>query len=115
MFYLRIWLAYDFDCEELLQISIAYGRAYLELRIGPFFSWIINDQVTLMVHLKFISLFTLSHGSNRNQQGGVSLQYGLRPFVVAWWHFHVAGLNLEKILQHLTKKQKKKKNIKMIY
>ena len=61
-----------------------------------------------MVQLKFISLFTLSPGSNRNQQGGVSLQYGLRPFVVAWWHVHVAGRNLEEILQ----KKKKKKPLK---
>ena len=28
------------------------------------------SRVTIMARLKFISLFTLSHGGNRNQQGG---------------------------------------------
>ena len=64
-----------------------------------------------MARLKFIGLFTLSQGGNRNQQGGVSLWCGLRPFVVVWWHFHVAGRNFEEILQHL----KKKKNSKKIF
>ena len=47
-----------------------------------------------MARLKFIGLFALSHGGNRNQQGGVSLWCGLR-------HFHVAWQNFEEILQHL--------------
>ena len=34
-------------------------------------------------------------------KGGVFLSYGLQPFVVVWWHFHVAGQNFKKILQHL--------------
>ena len=58
-----------------------------------------------MALLKFIDLFTLSHGGNQNQQGGVSLWCGLRPFVVVWQHFHVAGQNFEEILQHLKKKK----------
>ena len=60
-----------------------------------------------MARLKFIGFFTLSHGGNRNQQGRVSLWCGLRPFVVVWRHFHVAGRNFEKI-QHLKKKHSKK-------
>ena len=59
-----------------------------------------------MARLKFIDLFTLSHGGNRNQQGGVSLWCGLRPFVVVWRYFHVTGRNFEKILQHFKKKKK---------
>ena len=46
-------------------------------------------------------------------KGGVSLWCGLRPFVVVWRHFHVAGRYFEKILQHL--KKKKKKNTKKIF
>ena len=57
-----------------------------------------------MVQLKFIDLFTLSHGGNRNQ-GGMSLWCGLQPFVVIWRHFHVAGWNFEEIFQHLKKKK----------
>ena len=63
-----------------------------------------------MVRLKFIGLFTLSHGGNQNQQGGVSLSCGLQPFVVVWREFQVAGRNFKEILQHLKKKKKKKKN-----
>ena len=61
-----------------------------------------------MVWLTFIGLFTLSDGSNQNQQGGVSLWCDLWPFVVVWQHFHVAGQNFEEILQHLRKKHTKK-------
>ena len=35
---------------------------------------------------------------------------GKRQFMyMVWQHFHVAGRNFEKILQHLKKKKKKKK------
>ena len=54
-----------------------------------------------MARLKFISLFTPSHGGNRNQQGGVPLWCGLQSFVVVWQHFHAAGQNFEEIFQHL--------------
>ena len=37
-----------------------------------------------MALLKFIGLFTISNGSNWNQQGGISLWCGLWPFVVTW-------------------------------
>ena len=30
---------------------------------------------------------------------------GMPPFVVVWWHFHVAGQNFEEILQHFKKKK----------
>ena len=36
-----------------------------------------------------------------NKGGGGSLWCGLPPFVVVWWHFHVAGWTFEEILQHL--------------
>ena len=62
-----------------------------------------------MAWLKSIGLFTLSHGGNWNQPGGVSLWCGLWPFVVVWRHFHVAGQNFEEILQHLKKKKALKK------
>ena len=39
-------------------------------------------------------------------KGGMSLLCGLWPFVVVWWHFHVAGWYFEKIIQHLTEKKK---------
>ena len=55
----------------------------------------------MMVQLKFIGLFTFSHGSNRNQRGGVSLSCGVQLFVVVWRHFHVAGQNFKETLQHL--------------
>ena len=58
-----------------------------------------------MVPLKFIGLFTLSHGGNRNQQGG----HVPRPFVVVWRHFHVVGQNLEKKPTTLKKKKKHKR------
>ena len=49
-----------------------------------------------MLRLKFIGLFTLSHGGNWNQQGGhVPLMWP----VVVWEHFHEAGGNLEEIFQ----------------
>ena len=58
-----------------------------------------------MARLKFIGLFTLSHGSNRNQQGGrVPLMWAAALFVVVWRYFHMAGWNFEEILQHLKKK-----------
>ena len=59
-----------------------------------------------MAWLKFIGLFSLSHGGNRNQQGGMSLWCGLKPFVVARRHFHVAGWYFEEILQHFYEKKK---------
>ena len=65
---------------------------YLESRIGPILLMVhllpalififvmvwylipslpyINDRVTIMARLKFIGLFTFSHGGNQNQQGG---------------------------------------------
>ena len=52
-----------------------------------------------MARLKFIGLFTLSHGGNRSQQGGVSLWCGLRHFVVVSRHFHMARRSFEEILQ----------------
>ena len=58
-----------------------------------------------MARLKFIGLFTLSHGSNWNQQGEHVPLCGLWPFVVVWRHFHVAGWNFEQILQHLKKEK----------
>ena len=54
-----------------------------------------------MTLLKFIGLSTFSHGGGRYEQGGVSLWHDMQPFVVAWWHFHVAGQNFKEILQHL--------------
>ena len=48
-----------------------------------------------MALLKFIDLFTLSHGGNRNQQGDVSLWCGVWTIVVVWRQFHVAGRNFE--------------------
>ena len=32
---------------------------------------------------------------------GVSFWCGIQPFIVVWWHFHVAGWNFEEIFQHL--------------
>ena len=58
-------------------------------------------------HNGAIEIYTLSHGGNWNQQGDVSLWCCLRPFVVVWWHFHVAGRTFEEILQHLKKKHYK--------
>ena len=67
-----------------------------------------NKLVTMIAQLKSIGLFTFSHGSYQNQQGGVSLSCGVQLFVlfppvVVWWHFHVAGgnSNFEEILQYL--------------
>ena len=57
-----------------------------------------------MARLKFIGLFTLSHGGNWNQQGGgVPLMWSaaLRS------DFHAAGRNFEEILQHLKKHTRK--------
>ena len=45
-------------------------------------------------------------------KGGMSLSCGLRPFVVVWRHFHVAGQNFKEILQHLNKIKKIKKALK---
>ena len=70
-----------------------------ELALNPS----VNNRVTIMVLLKFIGLFTIFHSGNWNQQGGVSLRCGMRPFVVVWRHDHVAGQNFEEILQHLIK------------
>ena len=67
------------------------------------------SRMTILAWLKFIDLFTLSHGGNRNQQGDMSLWCGLRPFVVVWRHFHVAARNFEEILQHLLKQKHTKK------
>ena len=60
----------------------------------------------MIVLLKFIGLFTFFRGSYQKQKGGggvggMSLWCGVRPFVVVWQHFHVAGWNFEEILQHL--------------
>ena len=64
-----------------------------------------------MARLKFIGLFTLSHGGNRNQQGGrvplmwpAALCSGLAAL-------YVAGRNFEEILQHLKKTKKNSKKI----
>ena len=54
-----------------------------------------------MALLKFIGLSTFSHGKGRYEQGGGSLWHDMQPFVVAWWHFPVAGQNFKEILQHL--------------
>ena len=43
----------------------------------------------------------------RINKGGVSLSGGLRPFVVFWQPFHLAGQNFEEILQHLKKNTKR--------
>ena len=45
----------------------------------------------MMVLLKFIGLFTFSHGGKQNQQGGVALCSG-----PGWLHFHVPGRILKK-------------------
>ena len=58
-----------------------------------------------MARLKFIGLFTLSHGSNRNEQGRHVPLCGL------WRQFHVAGWNFEEILQHFKKKKEKPEKI----
>ena len=51
-----------------------------------------------MSQLKFIGLFILSHGGNQNQQGvHVPFMWPV-ALIMVWWHFHVAGLNFEKIL-----------------
>ena len=47
--------------------------------------------------LKFISLFTLSHGGNQKQQGGVPFMWPA-AYVVVWQYFHVAGWNFEEIV-----------------
>ena len=57
-----------------------------------------------MAGLKFIALFTLSDGSNWNQEGSFDVPAALCTFVVAKRHFHAAGWNFEEILQHLNKK-----------
>ena len=54
-----------------------------------------------MAGLKFIALFTLSDGSNWNQEGSFDVPADLCTFVVAKRHFHAAGRNFEEILQHL--------------
>ena len=60
-----------------------------------------------MAQLKFIGLFTLSHGGNRNQQGGcvplmwpAALHSGLMALSCGWGNF-------KEILQHLKKKYTK--------
>ena len=65
-----------------------------------------------MARLKFIGLFTLSHAATGINKGGVSLWCGLRPFVVVWRHFHVAGRNFERNPPTLKKKKKKKNTVK---
>ena len=65
-----------------------------------------RGRVTIMAQLKFIGLFTLPHGGNRNQQGGMSLWCDLQPFVVVWRHFHVAGRNFEESSNTLKRKKK---------
>ena len=55
-----------------------------------------------MARLKFCLHFPMAAtGINK---GAYPFGYGLRPFVVVWRHFHVAGRNFEEILQPLKKK-----------
>ena len=76
------------------------GQPWIANRADPIYEYLIS-RVTIMAQLKFTGLFTLSHGSNRNWQGGVSLRCDLLPLVVVGRHFHVAGLNFDEILQNL--------------
>ena len=48
-------------------------------------SWIINDRGTIMAWLKFIGLFTISHGGNRNQQGGVPFNVACLAALLCGW------------------------------
>ena len=81
-------------------VGVKVGKPWIANRQD---SWIINNWMTVMALLKFIGLFTFSHGGNQNQQGGVSLWCGMWHFVASWRHFHVVGWNFEEILQHLKK------------
>ena len=62
-----------------------------------------------MARLKFIGLFTLSHGGNRNQQGGCVPLMWPAALCSGLAALSVAGGNFEKILQHLKKKNTKKR------
>ena len=42
-------------------------------------------------------------------KGRMSYWCAMRPFVVAWWYFHVGGLNFEEILKHLLHPKRKRK------
>ena len=64
------------------------------------------SRVTIMARLKFIGLFTVSHGGNRNQQGGCVPFMWPAALCSGLADFHVAGRNFEEILQHLKKKKK---------
>ena len=54
-----------------------------------------------MALLEFVGLFTFSMAATGINKGGIFLSCGVGPFVVVWWHFHVARWNFEEILQHL--------------
>ena len=58
-----------------------------------------------MAQLKFIGLFTVSHGGNWNQQGGPVPLMWSAAHVVVWRHFHVTGWNFEEILLKKTLKR----------
>ena len=66
-----------------------------------------ND-VTRMLLIRFIDLFTFSHGGNQNQGGHVTLMQ-LQPFQVAWQCLDVAVWYFEEILLKLKNKTKQKK------